>query len=136
MIHFEVLKSPDENVLEQFHFYQNQIYIGRTQGDLWINDHQLSSTHLILEVIGNDLLIHPQKEVSFYLINGKRASAVRKLKVNDQVTIGQSVIKILAFLETEKESKKQILNQKLNHLIETNSSRLPVIEALSKLMKQ
>lgn len=136
MIHFEILKSPDENVLEQFHFYQNQIYIGRTHGDLWINDRELKTSHFMLEVIGSDLLFHPQKEVSYYLINGKRSTAIRKLKVNDQVTVGDSVIKILAFSETEKESKKQILNQKLNNLIETNSPRLSVIEALSKLMKQ
>jgi hypothetical protein len=90
----------------------------------------------MLEVIGNDLLVHPQKEVPFYLINGKRASAIRKLKVGDQITIGQTILQISVFAESEKESKKQILNEKLNQLIETSASRLSVIEALSKLMKQ
>jgi hypothetical protein len=135
MIHFEVIKSSDENVLEQFNYFQNQIYIGKNQGDLWINDNELMKSHIMLEVIGNDLLVHPQKEVPFYLINGKRASAIRKLKIGDQVTIGKTILQITHFAETEKESKKQILNKKLNELIETNASRLSVIEALSKLMK-
>ena len=136
MIHFEVIKSSDENVLAQFNYFQNQIYIGRNQGDLWINDNELLNSHIMLEVIGNDLLIHPQKEVPFYLINGKRASVIRKLKVGDKITIGQTTLQISSFAETEKESKKQILNEKLNQLIEMNASRLIVIEALSKLMKQ
>jgi hypothetical protein len=136
MIHFEVIKSPDENVLAKFNYFQNQIYIGKNHGDLWINDKELFNTHIMLEVIGNDLLVHPQKEVPFYLINGKRASAIRKLKVGDQITIGQTILQISVFAESEKESKKQILNEKLNQLIETSASRLSVIEALSKLMKQ
>ena len=136
MIYFEVIKSPDENVLAKFNYFQNQIYIGRNHGDLWINDKELFNTHIMLEVIGNDLLVHPQKEVTFYLINGKRASAIRKLKVGDQITIGQTILQISVFAESEKESKKQILNEKLNQLIETSASRLSVIEALSKLMKQ
>jgi hypothetical protein len=136
MIHFEVIKSPDENVLSEFKYFQNQIYIGRGQGDLWINDSELLKSHIMLEVLHKDLLLHPQKNVPFYLINGKRASAIRKLKKGDQVSLGNTTIKVIAFEETMKESKKQILNEKLNSLIETNASRLSVVETLSKLMKQ
>lgn len=136
MIHFEVTQCPDENVLQAFQFYQNQIYLGRTTGDLWINDAALSPSHLLLEVIGKELLIHPQRDVEFYLINGKRATAIRKLKVNDTVTIGRTTIKIRAFSETEMLTKKDILNKKLNKLIEENSTRLTVIEQLTKRMKQ
>ncbi len=136
MIHFEVIKSPDENVLSEFKYFQNQIYIGRGQGDLWINDHDLLKSHIMLEVLDKDLLLHPQKDVPFYLLNGKRASAIRKLKKGDQISFGSTTLKVITFEETVKESKKQILNEKLNSLIETNASRLSVIETLSKLMKQ
>jgi hypothetical protein len=136
MIHFEVIKSPDENVLSEFKYFQNQIYIGRGQGDLWINDNDLLKSHIMLEVLDKDLLLHPQKDVPFYLLNGKRASAIRKLKRGDQISLGSTTIKVITFEETMKESKKQILNEKLNSLIESNASRLSVIETLSKLMKQ
>jgi hypothetical protein len=136
MIHFEISESPDQNILSAYKYHQNQIYLGRTTGDLWIHDNSLLASHIMLEVIGKELLIHPQKGVEFFLINGKRASNIRKLKVNDQISIGNSQIKILGFEETLRESKKEILNKKLNALIEENSSRLVVVEKLTKLMKQ
>lgn len=136
MINLEIKESPDSNVISSFKYFQNQIYLGRTSGDLWIDDKSLYATHVMLEVIGKELIIHPQKGVEFFLINGKRASAIRKLKPNDQVTIGNTVINVLGFEETVKQSKKNILNAKLNTLIDEESSRLPVIERLTKLMKQ
>ena len=135
MIHIEITQSPDLNVVSTFKYFQNQIYLGMSAGDLLIKDNELSASHLMLEVIGNELLIHPQRGVEFYLINGKRASVIRKLKPNDVILIGKTTIKVHAFEETQRESKKNILNQKLAHFIETNSPRLPVIESLTKRMK-
>lgn len=136
MIEFKILQGPDENVISSYKFFQNQIYLGRTSGDLQINDNNLYQSHAMLEVIGKELLIHPQRGVEFYLINGKRASTVRKLKIGDQVTLGETIFKVISFQETETVSKKNILNSRLNELIEEGSSRLSVIEALTKLMKQ
>jgi len=136
MIHFEVIESPDQNVLSSFKYFQNQIYVGRSIGDLWIADNSLLVSHVMLEVIGKELLIHPQKGVEYFLINGKRASNIRKLKVNDKVSFGNTTIKILGFEETARGSKKEILNSKLNKLLEENSSRLNAVEKLTKLMKQ
>ena len=135
MISLEIVKSPDLNVVGSFRYFQNQIYLGRTQGHLWIDDIALNPSHLMLEVIAQDLLIHPQRGVEFYLVNGKRSTAIRKIKMNDLVTIGETTIKIHAFTETLRESKKQILNNKLNQMIENNSSQLTVIESLTKLTK-
>lgn len=135
MIYFEILKSPDENVITPFKFFQNQIYIGKSDGDLWIQDPSLRTSHVMLEVIQKDLIIHPQKEVEFYLINGKRASTVRKLKVNDEITLGKTVIKILNFEESHKETKKEVLDKKLNELIQSGSPRLGLIDQISQKMK-
>lgn len=135
MIQFEVTEGPDQNVLAPLKYFQNQIYIGRSTGDLWIKDNDLFASHVMLEVIGAELLVHPQKGVNFYLINGKRATAIRKLKANDVIQIGQTKLKILAFEETPQVSKKVILNQKLQKLIEENASRLTVVESLTKQMK-
>ncbi len=135
MINIEIQASPDSNALAPFKYFQNQIYLGRSSGDLWIDDPDLFPTHIMLEVIGNELLIHPQKDVEFFLINGKRASNIRKLKMNDQISIGKTVFKIIGYEETARVSKKNILNQKLAKLIEDNSPRLSVIERLTQLMK-
>ena len=135
MINFKITQSADPNVLSPFKFFQNQIYLGRTSGDLWINDLDLLPIHLMLEIHEKDLLVHPQKGVEFYLLNGKRATAIRKIKVHDEVTFGKTKIKILGYEQTVQETKKEVLDKKLNQLLEENSKRLTVIEHLSKLMK-
>jgi hypothetical protein len=135
MIHIEVLQSSDSNVLAPFNFFQNQIYIGRETGDLCINDKNLNTSHIMLEVVENELLIHPQRGTDFFLINGKRSTIIKKLRAEDIIKIGETTIKILSFSETIKESKKKILNEKLKELMEKNSYRLVAIESLTKLMK-
>jgi hypothetical protein len=135
MINIEVIESPDMDVIAPFKYFQNQIYIGKTVGDLWINDNELFPAHIFLEVMGSDLLIHPQKDVEHYLLNGKRSSSIRKLKVNDVITIGKTTFKVLSFSQTITESKQEILDKKLDKLISEDSLRLPVIESLTKLME-
>jgi hypothetical protein len=135
MIHFEILKSPDSSMITKIEFFQNVIYIGKTKGNIILNDTSLLESHVMIEVINNDLIIHPQKNVDYYLIDGKRATSIRKIKTNQVITIGQTSFKIINFEETKLKSKKNTLDEKLNILIESNSSRLEIIEDLAKMMK-
>lgn len=135
MIYLEIISGPDQNAISTYEYFQNQIYIGRSSGDLYLNDNNLLTAHIMLEVIGKDLILHPQKGVEFFLINGKRASNIRKLKPNDSVTIGDTTLKIIHFEETQVLSKKEVLEMKLDSLIQQNSPRLKVIEQLTKMMK-
>ncbi|MFL5784370.1 MAG: FHA domain-containing protein [Bacteriovoracaceae bacterium] len=135
MIKFQITESPDQEVLSTFEYFHNLIYIGRTTGNLTIQDPQILRSHLLIEVIGGDVIVHPQKDVEHYLLNGKRATTPRKIKNGDVISFGKTTLKVLAFEETPPSSKKNILNEKLNALIEAGSQKLPVIEALSKLSK-
>lgn len=135
MIQFEIIKSPDQNVLHQYQYFQNQLYLGRISGNVRIEDPELLKSHVMIEVVESNLIIHPQPEVNFYLLNGKRATTVRKLSVGDEITLGATVLKILKFSETPTPSKKAILNQKLSELMEENSPLLTVIEKLGQLSK-
>lgn len=135
MIRFEITESPDHEVLNTFEYLHNMIYIGRTSGNLTVQDPSVLRSHLFIEVVGEEAIVHPQKEVEFYLINGKRATTPRKIRTNDTVTFGKTTLKLLAFSETPSFSKKTVLNQKLDSLIESGSNKLPVIEALSKMSK-
>lgn len=135
MIQFEVVQSPDLNAKSVFKFYKNQVYLGKNSGDLHIHDLQLQSSHLILEVIGQELVVHPQKNVTSILINGKRATTVRKIKALDTIGIGNTLIKVLSFEDTPLMSKKQVLDAKLNDLMNQNSPRIAVVEKITKSMK-
>lgn len=136
MIHLEIIQTPDPNVQATFQFYQNQLYIGRSSGDLLIQDIELHSSHLMIEVINNELLIHPQKNVTSFLINGKRATAIRKMKSQDILTIGKTSLKLLDFSDTHLVTKKEMLNKKLQQLINQQAPRLVAVEALTQMMKQ
>jgi hypothetical protein len=135
MIHLEIISSPDSNILTQFQFFQNELYLGRNSGNLHIQDPALLGSHVMVEVVEKDLIIHPQKGVEFYLIDGKRSSTIRKIKTGQIITIGTTTFKAVNFEETQNRTKKQILDEKLNQLIEENSPRLAVIEKLANLMK-
>jgi hypothetical protein len=135
MIIFEFIKSPDKDILSTFQYFQNEIYIGRSSGNLLIKDPSLCESHLMVEVIGPDLIVHPQKKVNHYLIDGKRSTTVRKIKVGQVITIGKTEFKITQFQETIFRTKKTILDEKLAQIIETNSPRVETIELLAKLMK-
>jgi hypothetical protein len=135
MIHFEILESPDLNVLTSFKFFKNEIYIGRRAEDLSVSDASLKDLHILLEVPEAELLIHPQKDVTHYLLNGKRSTSIRKLKVGDSVTFGACTLKIIAYEHTSFPSKKEILDSKLEELVKKASPRLAVIEAITKQMK-
>jgi hypothetical protein len=135
MILLEITTSPDKNVLNKFEFFQNQLYLGKNSVSLNINDPGLRDTHIMLEVVQNDLILHPQVGVETYLIDGKRASTVRKIKPYQVITIGATSLRVLSYQETVFKTKKSILNEKLNKLIEENSPRLAVIEKLGRMMK-
>lgn len=135
MIHLEITNSPDKNVLTEFKFYQNEVYFGNSSGTLHIKDSALRESHVMIEVVERDLIIHPQKGVESYLIDGKRSSSIRKITIGQVITIGTTTFKVISYEETLITSKKKILDEKLNKLLEENSQRLVVIEKLAKLMK-
>lgn len=135
MIHLEIISSPDKNILTDFQFWQNEVYLGRTSGTLHIKDDNIRESHAMIEVVASDLIFHPQKGVESYLIDGKRSTSIRKIAIGQIITIGTTTFKVLKFEETQLNSKKKILDEKLSKLLETNSIRLFVIEKLAHLMK-
>lgn len=135
MIAIEVLETPDANAKAAFRFFKNDLYIGHKSGDLLISDPELLASHLMIEIVENELLIHPQKGVTHFLINGKRATTIRKVKIGESIGIGTTTFKVTEFSLTPDLSKKTYLNQKLARLIDANSPSLPVIEKISAMIK-
>lgn len=135
MIQFEITESPDQDVVGDYHLFKNEIYLGTLLTDIIIKDPEIRKSHAFIEVVENVLLFHPQKDVPFYLLNGKRALTIRKLKVGDMVQVGKTKIKIIGFNLSANTSRKEILDNKLQQFINQQDARLEVIEKLGKLMK-
>lgn len=135
MLQLEIISSPDQSVINLYQFFQNELYLGHSTGNLRISDPELMASHLMIEVVENDLIVHPQKGVTAYLIDGKRASTIRKIKTGQTLKIGNTTLRVLSYSYTEFKTKKTVLDEKLATLIETNSPKLAVIEKLAGLMK-
>ncbi len=135
MINFEIIESPDANVKTAFKYFKNDLYLGRELGDLLIQDSSLLPSQLMIEIVDQELLVHPQKGVDSYLLNGKRATSIRKVKAGDTIGFGKTVLKILDFAPTPDRTKKTFLNNKLTSMIEKESPRISVIEKISQMMK-
>jgi len=135
MIHFQITDSIDSDVIEEFKYFQNQLYLGKKEGNLIIHDPQLRDTHVMIEIVEGELLIHPQRGVDFYLIDGKRATTIRKIKAHQKITIGSTTLRILDFAETSYPSKKSLLDEKMSILANENSPKMAVIEKIAQMMK-
>lgn len=135
MIQFEITESPDQDVVGDYHLFKNEIYLGTLLTDIIIKDPEIRKSHAFIEVVENVLLFHPQKDVPFYLLNGKRALTIRKLKAGDMVQVGKTKIKIIGFNFSANTSRKEILDNKLQQFINQQDARLEVIEKLGKLIK-
>jgi len=136
MISFKIIQSNDYEIINQtYTFYQNLIYLGHSQGHFYIKDPLVIDNHLMLEVIDNDLYIHPHAKVEFFLVDGKRSTSIKKIKPNQIITIGSTQIEILKFNQTELLLRKEILDIKLKQMIDNQDPRLTVIEELSGLIK-
>ncbi len=135
MIQFEITESPDQDVVGDYHLFKNEIYLGTLLTDIIIKDPEIRKSHAFIEVVENVLLFHPQKDVPFYLLNGKRALTIRKLKAGDVVQMGQTKIKIIGFSFSANQTRKEILDNKLQQFMNQQDARLDVIEKLGQLMK-
>lgn len=135
MIEIQLIDGPDEKVKGTYKFFQNQVYLGRRGSTMHIQDPALAESHLMIEVVEGDLIVHPQAGVEFYLIDGKRAASIRKIRPGQVLTIGRTQLAILSFEQTNFATKKSILDAKLAQLIEQNDLKLNAIEVLAKAMK-
>lgn len=135
MIQFEITESPDQDIVGDYHLFKNEIYLGTLLTDIIIKDPEIRKSHAFIEVVENALIFHPQKDVPFYLLNGKRALTIRKLKAGDLIQMGKTKIKITGFSFSANQSRKEILDSKLQQFMNQQDPRLEVIEKLGQLMK-
>lgn len=130
MLAIEVLSCPDPEYEGVWKFHQNQIYLGYPEGDIAPALAELPSFAFLIEVLPNLIQGTPHPAVDHWLLNGKRATRPRRLRLGDVIAVHGVQIKILDAAVDEFVSRKSILDSKLQALVESNSSVLPVIKAL------
>ena len=128
MINLEVQSSSDSDRLGLFSFHKELIYVGENHdADLFIPADGLKTNHIFLEIIDSKLLAHLGRDIEFILINGKRTTSFKSLKIGDKVTINSLTFKILSFSNQEHSSPAEYLKKRVD---EAKNSEPELMELL------
>lgn len=134
MLEIHITSCSDPEYEGVWRFEKNQIYFGHPEGDVSPQG-MLPSNAFMLEVLPEFLQAHPGPILEYWLLNGKRATKPRKLKVGDQVQVGEIVFKITAGTYQEVQTKKQILDARLKELVAQQAPSLSLIQLLNAKSK-
>ncbi len=139
MITLQITEAPDCDLIRTYDFLYDSLILGRgEQSNLIITDSAVSPIHLRLSVIDNKLFI--KGAGTPYSVNGKKVSGDKFCSIGDEVKIGMTAFKILAFANTMapaeerlRDAYKEIENTRpditmLLEAVETELLKLQTIE--------
>lgn len=133
MISIEITNANNEEYIGQYLFQKNLIKFGANiLSEIYLPDEKLNQSHIFIEVIDDNILIHLQKDAEFFFINGKRTTTYKFLKRNDLVKIGDCTFKLLDYKFQEVVSMRDILNKNSQIIKNTKPELLRIIQELSK----
>lgn len=132
----ELIKCDDPLKTGEYCFHKSQLYVGSNlSADLYLKDSNLYPNHFFIEIVGNKLLLHPHRTIDFYLIDGKRTTSMRYLKVDQTVAYKSVEFVIKSFSDASVPSFRETLNNKTDELIKTKSPLLDIITKLEEQLK-
>lgn len=134
MIEIEVTKSSDIDFLGRWKFHKNGIYLGFPQADICYAPIALSYAFMI-EILPQGLQVIPHPKLEFWLLNGKRSTQQRSVKLGDMIKVADLEFKITEAKFEETISKKSVLDQKLKELVRNESNALNLISLINKKVK-
>jgi hypothetical protein len=117
MIEIEIIKSADLDFVGKWKFYKNSIYLGYPEADILVTD-LMQSYAFMIEILPTGLQVIPHPKIEYWLLNGKRATQPRRIKMGDQVQVGETLFKVIDCMFVENKSKKEFLDEKLAELVE------------------
>jgi hypothetical protein len=133
MIHLEITKSNNSDHLGEYQFHKDLIYIGSNlSADIYLPEKEILTNHLFIEVVEGKLLVHPSREADFFLVDGKRTTSVRYIKINQKISVGETEILIKSFSVSPMVSLREKLNEKTDQLINAKSDMLDLIAKLEE----
>ena len=102
MLNFEVLYSEDQSLSINFLNNFDRFTIGSSsKADIVILDSQILPLHLKLKIKDNSLICKSYDEKNLFNVNGKKYTGSKVIKVNDELIIGNTSIKISNFSQKE-----------------------------------
>lgn len=134
MIEVHVTDAADPEYLGTWTFRKNQIYLGHPAGDI-APQGLLFSYAFMIEVLPEFIQVQPHPELEFWLLNGKRATKARKVKLGDRIQVGELALTVTSAAHQELPTKKQLLDRRLKDLVSGQAPVLELIQALNPKTK-
>ncbi|MFZ4713075.1 MAG: FHA domain-containing protein [Bacteriovoracaceae bacterium] len=136
MIQIEVTDSADFDALGVRTFYFNEIFIGSKKGNVLIIDDKIIDYHFKIEVNENKIMgsLHP--DLKSYLLNGKLSQGKNHLKINDKITLGNSILVLKSATFEVIPTYKEQTNINLDALLSKNDPVLEILKKIEKVSKE
>jgi hypothetical protein len=132
MIQLQVNSSPDLDMIGEALYYHQNLWFGRNQGDILINDPEMLNRHLQLKVSKKGLFAHPHPDLEYFHVNGKRVAGIKNIGPKDVLTLGKTKITIKNFMFDPNQTKSKQMQQNMKLLIEENSPLNEFIDLLEE----
>lgn len=140
MIHLQVLSTPDPLTAKEHLFYFNEILLSNDPktAHLIIDDQDMDKTVMRFSVAEGSVRVETLPKQRPYISNGKKNIGAKLHQAGDEITFGQTVVKIINFQQTINEHelplperyKKAIQNPNNAKILETFEAELLHLEYL------
>ncbi len=133
MISINVEQSEELDKKGIYTFNKNLIYFGRDTGsDLYLDDPLLNLNHFFIEIVESKILCHLSKKTKFILINGKRTTGFKEIKIGDKISVGSCSLSVTSAVQTISESYREKLNTATEKILKEAPELVGVLKDIQK----
>ena len=136
MLVVEIIACPDPEFLGEWRFHKNQIHLGFPEGDISPDVEGLPSFAFMIETLDGQAQGTPHPDLTHWLLNGKRATRPRRLRVGDMINVAGVKIRLKEASPEVYTSRKSILDARLQQLLSEEAPLLSLIKVLKEKTKQ
>ena len=133
MIEIEILKTTNNDRQGSYKIYQNQLTIGSNiKNYIYLPEDDLPDSTCQLTIKQNKLFISFNESNFQYHLNKKICKISKSLKINDEIQLSNTRIKIINFIEETVITRKEFLNSKVQEIGKDDHELVNFIQELSK----
>lgn len=133
MIQIEIINSLDNDAINIYEYFLDELTIGKSASDIIIFDETLKKCHLKLFIKNDQLFGIVSKNEGANKLNYKKVTGQFSLNIGDIISIEKNDIKILSFKNEVIPDYKQLIKNKIDELTERED---PIIDLLKNLRKE
>ena len=133
MIEIEIKDTINKDRLGIYNIHRNTISLGsHPSDDIMVDQDQINKQHIHFNISKNKLFLELGNDVERIHVNKKICNATKSLKINDEIKINNTMIKILNFSQSQIQTRKELLNQKVSELPEKRPELVEILQELSQ----